>query len=447
MKKGILTVLVLSLVVGFCFANAQQEQKVQGPIEITWWTNFSGTKGAALETLVQQYNESQSEYHVTAIYQGNANEIIAKLQATSDYSILPDVFMNGSEQTSYFADADFCIPIQQLVDKYGWDYSDTYPFLVSGYSDRDGNLVGYPVGNSFTVVYVNMDMFRAAGIDPYKEVKSVADMARVSKILKDKGIAEYGVGFHKYDGLPQIVLAVQGVDSFNNGNGYDGDVTECLYDTGATHEAMHNYMQALQDMAKDGTLIPYGTDLNSEIIPLFTSGKLAMAEATVSSWGTISKANPSFEVGILATYGADENSRSTGYPVAGTGNFMSNTGDEKRQKGAFEFIKWLSLPENTAYVATQTGYIPVTTTGSATELYQDFVQNKCPAMQYILDCQAKGDAISKFPYLPIANELFDPNRNMIQKVTTDLNSNVDDAIHEACLAINEAISLYNETKI
>lgn len=447
MKKSICILLFLVLAVSVVFAQGKTEEKASdGPIELTWWTNFSGTKGAALETLVQKYNEEQSKYHVTAIYQGSAEEIIAKLQAISDEKILPDIFMNGSEQTSYFAAADFCEPLQTFVDKYGWDYSDTYPFLVSGYSNREGELVGYPVGNSFTVVYVNMDMFNEAGIDPYKEVRSVQDMARVSKILVGKGIAEYGVGFHKYDGLPQIVLAVQGVDSFDNGNGYTGDVEKCLYDTGATFKAMHNYMQALQDMAKDGTLIPYGTDLNSEIIPLFTSGKLAMAEATVSSWGTISKANPEFEVCILATYGADSNTRSTGYPVAGTGNFMCNTGNSERMKGAFEFIKWLSLPENTAYVATQTGYIPVTTTGSATALYQDFVQNKCPAMQYILDCQAKGDAISKFPYLPIANELFEPNRNMIQKVTTDVNSNVDDAIRTACSEINEAIELYNMTK-
>src|SRR5688500_9559835 len=42
--------------------------------KISWWFGLGGALGKAIETLTEQYNDSQNEIYVEAIYQGNYDD-------------------------------------------------------------------------------------------------------------------------------------------------------------------------------------------------------------------------------------------------------------------------------------------------------------------------------------------------------------------------------------
>ena len=448
MKKLAVVLMAISVIaMPFAvFAQTQPPAKVvvpAGRTEVIWWSNFSGTMQKTLLGMIDKYNAQQNKYFVRFEFQGGASDLMAKLQATAP-SALPDMFSGAVEHTGFFAASSFCKPLQDFIDKDKWDYSSTYPHLVSSYSDGEGNQMGYPIGNSFAGVYCNMDMFKKAGLDPYKELKSLQDVYRVAKIMVDKGIAKYGVAFHNNGYYVNAALAVEGVDSVDAGNGYKGKATKSLYDTGKTYKAMYSMLDAYQKIYAGGYGIPYGTDCNGEVVPKFAKGELAMFLGVISFHNRIlTSGGDKLDIGMVPMPGCSENSRSSGVPAGGTGSFIAKNNRPAGQAGAYDFIKWLAEPEQAAHWAVSTGYLPVSSAAAATATYQTFMKKVFPRAQYCLDAQTKGDKLTKTPYLPIANEVLKANLLAIERVANDPKYNIEKAIKEATGSINEAIELYN----
>ncbi len=413
------------------------------PIEVIWWSNFSGTMAETLATMIQKYNYVQDKYVVKFEFQGGASDLMAKLQASSQKE-LPDMFSGAVEHTGFFAASEFTKPLQDFIDADKWDYSTTYPHLKSAYSDGEGNQIGYPIGNSFAGVYVNMDIFKAAGIDPYKEIKSLQDVYEISKKLVDGGYCEYGVAFHPNGYYVNAALAVEGVDSVDAGNGYNGKATASLYDTSPTKDALYSMLDAYQKIYAGGYGVPYGTDCNAEVVPMFATGKLAMFVGVISFHNRILKAGgDKVDIGMLTMPGCSDNSRSTGVPAGGTGSFICNNGKTESQQGAYDFIKWMAEPENAAYWSTSTGYLPVSSDAAETDTYKAFVEKVFPRAAYCLDAQKNGDSNTKTPYLPIANEVLKANLLAVEQVCNDPKYSIDQAIKDANATIAEALELYN----
>jgi len=434
--------LCVTVLAGAVFATARAAE----PVKVIWWTNFSGSMFDSIKVLVQQFNDEQDDYEVEVIFQGGASDLMAKLQASTQ-SELPSAYSGAVEHTGWQVVSEHNVPLQYFIDKdeEGWpELETTFPHLITSYSDGEGNLVGYPFGNSFAGIFVNMDIFKAAGLDPYVELKSFEDIYRIAKILVDGGFAQNGAAFHNNGYYVNAALAVEGVESFNNNNGYDGVPTSALYDQSPTYDALAAMMKAYQDLYAGGYAVPYGTDCNAEVVPMFAEGKLAMFIGVISFHNRILLAGgDKLDLGMVPMPGCSENSRSTGLPAGGTGTYIGNNGNEEAQLGAYKFIKWLSEDQQAAYWATATGYLPVSSSAAATETYQTFLTEKFPRAQYCLDAQAAGDSITRSPFLPIANEVLAANLLMIERVTNDPNYDIDSAIKEANQTINEALELYN----
>ena len=90
-----------------------------------------------------------------------------------------------------------------------------------------------------------------------------------------------------------------------------------------------------------------------------------------------------------------------------------------------------------------TGYLPVTADGAATEAYQTYLKENFPRAQVCLDAQKNGDSATRTPYLPIANEVQSANKLAIEQVANDPNYSVDKAIEDATATVDEALELYN----
>lgn len=417
----------------------------EGTIELVWWTNFGTVSVGDLQRTIDAFNASQKDYHLTIEYQGSAGELDAKVASTLQAD-LPDIVNHAAQRSAEWDGVDYIIPIQQYLDQdtEGWKELDSlYPALRAAYSNKKGELLGFPNGYSYGAIFYNADMFKKAGIDPSKLV-SIESLFAAAKDLVDRGFCTYGIGFNAGGYFANVNLAREGINAYNNRNGYDGDVTECLFlDGGPVQDAMVKLITAYKDLYAGKYAVPYGLNWKAEVCPRFGTGECAMFYTVVSGINTILDAvNGSFEIGVLPAPSVTDAGTRAGECNGGTGMFMCNTGDYWRMKGAYEFIKFWSQGQYMADFATCTGYLAPSDEAFNSEIYQKYLA-RIPNLTVVYDSlkEAKGEA--NLPYCGVVTTTENVLKNAILTVANDPNANVLDVIKVARDEVQDAINMYN----
>lgn len=417
--------------------------------EVTWWTYFGDKNIGYLQNIIDDFNNSQNQYHVTIVYQGNQMECNAKLQSTEKEN-LPAMFSGAVEDVAMYANSDFCVPLQKYVDAdtEGWqELDDTWDALRSAYSDGQGNLIGYPIGYSYPNIFYNADLLKKAGVDP-ASIQSFDDLYDASKTIVDGGFATYGIGFFANGAMFNVALGREGVQAYNNENGLNGQpVTECLYDSDTTvHDSIYNMLSIYQKMGAEKLCVPYGADYQSEIIPQMASGDCAMMMGVISmTTKVLDAAAGNFEVGVIPMPSASESGKRTGEPAAGTGTYVCDNGNEKAMQGAYEFIKFASTGEQAGYFASATGYIAPNQEAYDSAAYKTYREETFPGISVVYDSLAKSDSSATNPYVAISNEVRDANKVAMETAATDPTADINTVITTAKDSIQEALDIYNQS--
>lgn len=430
--------------------SAQTEQTTtepSEPVEITWWSNLGQTNADYLQVVIDAFNESQDKYHVTFVYQGNANELLAKLQATN-LQDLPALFSGPVENVALYSSSDFCMPLQSYIDNdpNGWpELEDTWEALRTGYCDNEGNQIGYPIGYSYGGIFYNADLVKAAGVDP-ASLQSFDDLYDACVKIVSGGYAPCGMGLNNGGWWFNAALGREGLMAYNNNNGFGSErITECLYtDDPDVYNAIYNMLAVYQKMHAENLVIPYGTDFQGEVIPAFASGQCVLMNGLASHTTKILNAvDGAFEVGMVPMVSCTENGLRTGEPCGGTGTWIGNNGDEVQMQGAYEFIKFASSAEWATFFAVKTGYLAPHKQSYESAEYQEFLNNKFPCYKDIYDSLAASDGSATNPFVPIGTEMKSANNLAIATVSSDPKADIETTIKTAEDTLQEAIDLYN----
>lgn len=451
MKKILALILALAMALSLVACGKTEEapadeQTSDEPIEIVWWTYFGDTNIGYLQDILDRFNASQTKYHATIEYQGSQAEMNAKIGSTAQ-SELPALFNGAVENVAMYASSDYCTPLQQFIDAdaEGWpELENTWASIRAAYQDRDGNQIGYPTGYSYGGLFYNADMFEAAGINA-ADIKSMEDLYTACETLVNGGFCTYGIGFHPDGFYFNAVLGREGLQAYDAGNGYDGDITQCLYmDGGKVQSTITSMLETYQKLYKNNLAIAWGSDYQGEIIPQIASGDCAMMMGVVSMTTKIlTSVDGAFNVGIIPLPSATENGMRTGEPAGGTGIYICNNGNEAQQQGAYELIKYMSTADEAAYFATCTGYLAPNQDAYDSEVYQKYMNETFPAIKAVYESLANSDDSANNPYIPISNEMKAANKLLIQTITADPSADITAAMKVACESIQEAIELFN----
>jgi len=329
----------------------------QAATEIQFWHSMEGALGDRVNEMVDQFNKSQSDYVVKAVYKGNYGESmnagIAAFRAGNAPDIL-QVFEVGTATMMYAKGA--IKPVQQMSEEAG-DPIDPAGFIgaVAGYySSSDGKLVSMPFNSSTVVMYYNKDAFKKAGLDADKPPKTWEELAAATKKLKAAGQeCGYTTSWPSWTQL-ETFSAWHNVPYATKDNGFGGLDARLAIDS-PLHQ---RHLEFLANLAKDGEFMygGRGDDPNA----LFISGKCALITGSSGLRANIMK-NAKFEFGTSSVpYYADVKGAPQNTIIGGASLWVFGNKQPAVYKGVTKFFKFISSPEVAAKWHQQTGYVPVT---------------------------------------------------------------------------------------
>ncbi len=345
-----------------------EDQPSDGPVKIEFWHSMGSATGELVQAIVDDFNASQDEVEVEAIYQGDYTTAGTKLQAAASTGDLPHVAQIEITSVGLYAAEDMLLDLKPYDDADSeFNASDLYEGVMefSWYNDK---LVSLPNGRSCPVLYYNADMLKAVGYD-----KAPADWTEfvdaATKTTKD-GVTGYGcpIGDSWYYMALMLTAGGQVYNEAGNNIGF--------YENGAGAEAM----QLWKDMQDQGILyLPEGEDYasNSALRNAFMAGTCAMTMQSSAQYRALVD-NSEFEVGVAfipknETYAA----------IAGGSNIVAFDGmSEAEAEATWKFMKYMCSGEVAGRYAAGTGYLPTSEAALNSAVYQE--------------------ALQKYPYLDIA---------------------------------------------
>lgn len=418
-------------------ADNAQETASGDKVEVTVWHMLSGVGEEAFTKIVNDFNESQDKYHVVSEFQGNWIDSFAKFKATPKES-LPDVYQIVVECMGYLKDSDDIIPIQSYIDNEGFDVSGMQENIRSLYT-VDDTLYCMPLSVTMLSISYNKEALENAGVD-VNSIKTIADLDAAAKKVVDAGEAKYGWSVLSDGWQIEEYMCLSGDPTFDNNNGRSGRVTKCVMnDNGAADEIFGTFYEYL---SKDYNYPPTTTIASSDITTAFLTGDLAMLVGSSQFILKQESAIEGFTLGQIKAPLTNENVKGSFSP-GGNSVWMIDKGDEEKQAGAWEFIKYLWQDEVMGYYAAYTGYTPVSTGAYNSQVYTEFREKKPfveDIWQELEECKPEYVGAVFGSYYDFRNITMDNFGQMFG----DSNFGPEEAVENIVSGINETIELYNE---
>jgi len=330
---------------------------VQAQVEVQFWHSMGGALGEATGALATQFNESQKEYKVNAVYKGSYPEsmtaAIAAFRAKNPPHIV-QVFEVGT--ATMMAAKGAIIPVATVMRnaKEPFDQKSYLQTVTGYYSDTKGNLLSFPFNSSTVMFYVNKDAFKKAGLDPEKAPKTWKEVQAAADKLKAAGQeCVYTTSWPSWKHIENF-SAWHNVPIGTKQNGMGGFDT--VFSINSPLHVRHIGM--LGDMAKKGQFTYAGRTNQGDA--KFSSGECAMFTGSTGAQAGIRRAGK-FQWSInFIPYHDDVKGAPQNSIIGGASLWVMSGRKAEEYKGVAKFFAFLSRPEIQMQWHTKTGYVPIT---------------------------------------------------------------------------------------
>ena len=354
MRAFVRALLRAALVAGLV-AGASAAQAVT---EIQWWHAMTGANNDRVNNLAKRFNESQSDYKVTAVFKGSYPEAMAAAIAAyraGNAPALLQVFEVGTG--TMMASKGAIKPVYEVMSEAGekFDPKAYVPAVAGYYTNPKGQMLSFPFNSSTTVFWYNKDAFEKAGLDPNKPPTTWPEVVAAMAKLKASGHAcPFTTGWQVWTQLESF-SAWHNVPYLTKDNGFAGPDPKLV----SNGPLQVRHIQDMQDWIKKGYFV-YGGRKN-EPEAKFYSGECAMMVTSSAAYGTI-KQNAKFRFAQSPMpYYADVQGAPQNTIIGGASLWVMGGKKKEEYKAVAKFLTFLSKPEIQAQFSEETGYVPITT--------------------------------------------------------------------------------------
>ena len=459
MRKLLLSlaaVLLLSVTLGACGGGEKGTPTAQtpgaspagGPVDIDFWHSEQAANQDTISRLVDRFNASQNEVRVHASFQGIYDDAMAKLVASLPTGNVPAVMFAGATYMQMMIDSGAVAPVQDFVDRDGYDLSDLDQKGVQYYTS-EGKLWAMPFTMEIPLLYYNKVVFREVGLDPERPPQDLEELRQYSeKLLKldsAGNVVRSGLAM-EIGPLLERVLAEHGDLFVDNENGREGRATKVLFD----NDTGRWFFQWWHDMVESGLAFNVGRNPTlAEGFLAIASGRAAMTLANTGALRSVIDAleageagTKNVEIGVTRLPGVPGGTGQTG--VYSFGLWIFNVRPKVEQEAAWKFIKWLMEPEQQAEWFAGSGYLPVSRSSVDLPAAQDAIA-RYPLFRQVLDLYLNAPATPAT--LVAAVGPFQKVREAIFRGVEEMLTGIKDpeqALKDAASNANAAIADYNQ---
>ncbi len=357
MKKLVLCALLLGLLLQTS-CGKKEEAAGDGRTVVTFWHSFVSSTVPALNELIAKFEKENPAIQIRAQYIPTGDALIQKLITSVQSKTAPDISWVHSDYLQDLVEADAIYKMDDFIAGPDGlseaEMADIYPALIQ-YASWRGTLYSMPMEATNLALLYNRDLFRKVGLDPDRPPQDWHELHEYAKKLTvdadGDGIFEQ-VGFSLpvfpatgplggwmvWQWLPFLWQA--------GGELINEEQTSVLYNSEAGVAALRLW----QEIYRDLKLSSYTTDYDVA----FASQRQAMAldgPWNLPRYATLLK---HFDWGFAPLpQGPAKKATIIG------GEYLTIFKQSKHPAEAWKFIKWIIQPENQAFWAIKSSYLPI----------------------------------------------------------------------------------------
>jgi sn-glycerol 3-phosphate transport system substrate-binding protein len=339
---------------------------------IVLWHAMSAANGEEVNRLAREFNASQSEVTLEAVFKGTYPDTLTAAIAAYRAGQAPHIVQVFEVGTGTMLGAGPAIkPVWQLAKETGLAIDPkAYIAGVRGYySLPNGDLASMPFNSSTAVMWYNKDAFEKAGLDPEKPPLVWSDFVKTAQTLASKAATPIAStsAWMTWIQLEEFA-AIHNLPYATAGNGYEGLDTTLLISA----KPFVDQLQRFIDMSKDGSFKYTGRDTAPDAI--FYSGQAAIGFGSSSGRADIVK-NAQFRyASAFLPYDPAINDKPINSIIGGASlwTLTAPKRSEAEYKAVAKFYQFIGQPEQVARYSQNTGYVPVTAAGYALSQEQGY---------------------------------------------------------------------------
>ena len=330
---------------------------VHAETQIQWWHSMSGALGDWVGDIAKDYNSKQRDYKIVPVFKGSYDEsmtaAVAAFRAGNAPHIL-QVFEVGT--ATMMASKGVVVPVEQVMREAGYKFDPKayVPAVAGYYTAPSGQMMSFPFNSSTTVMWVNLDAFKAAGLPTDKLPRTWPEVTLAAAKLKASGHqCPFTTAWQGWTQLESF-STWHDTELATQGNGMKGLNARLV-----VNSPLHvRHIENLGNMAKQGLFVYKGR--GSAAGAPFESGECAISINSSAAYAGVSKnAKFKFAVGTLPYY-PDVPNAPQNTVIGGASLWVMSGKKPAEYKGIASFFNYLSDPAVQAANHKRTGYLPVT---------------------------------------------------------------------------------------
>jgi sn-glycerol 3-phosphate transport system substrate-binding protein len=311
-----------------------------------------GKLATEMQKLVEQFDTTHPDIHVTAVYTGSYDDTNLKTRAAIQAGHPPGVVLMSANFVREYVINNDAIALDPLIAKDNMTpdqyMAQFWPALKLNATDG-GHVYGVPFQNSTPLLYYSVDAFKDAGLDPDHPPVTWQDWVDdLKKLTKHDGsqTTRWGLMFpctYDYCGWITSGLAMANGGDYYNIN-YGGEV---FYNTPTTIGAV----KLIDKMVNKWHVMPPGvTDANT-VTTAFFQGRTAMM---ILSTGSLSFVRENMKTPYKTAFLPRQVVNAA--PIGGASLIIPRGTSPEQQAAAWTLINWLTSPDIAGSWSRFTGY-------------------------------------------------------------------------------------------